>query len=92
MTLWTIVDYTNGKGGGYLQLQYDGQRVCDFFPHARDADEAWIRARAKFIMDTMNGDVGRAERERCAEIARSLGLDSCAAAIEMGATVQRVHA
>jgi Fe-S cluster biosynthesis and repair protein YggX len=51
--VWTINDYTTKKAG-YLSLMKDGQRVCDFFPFARDADAAWVREQARLIAERMN--------------------------------------
>jgi hypothetical protein len=52
---WTIVDYTNGKNGGYLQLCKDGVRVADFFPYAaKGPGELWIREQAKHIASVLN--------------------------------------
>lgn len=51
--LWEILDHTGPKGG-YLRLMREGQRVADFFPFARDADEQWIRDKAQLIATTMN--------------------------------------
>lgn len=57
MDTWRIVDLTK-KGGGYLRLERNGQRVCDFFPFAAGSDEGWVRAQAQLICRTMNGEIG----------------------------------
>lgn len=50
---WRIEDFT-GTGKGYLQLQFDGERVCDFFPFAPNSIEHVIRQQADLICATMN--------------------------------------
>lgn len=50
---WHIEDYTK-KNAGYLQLQFEGKRVCDFFPFAHGASESVIRQQAELIAATMN--------------------------------------
>lgn len=50
---WKIVNFTKSTGG-YLQLTYQGVRVCDFFPFAKGADEALVRQQAQLIASTMN--------------------------------------
>ncbi len=53
--MYILKDFTNhAKTGGYLQLQLDGERVCDFFPYARGADEEWVREQANRIMNYAN--------------------------------------
>lgn len=58
MDTWEIVDHTV-PSGGYLQLQRNGKRVCDFFPFAKGADEKWVRKQADLICRTMNGEAQR---------------------------------
>lgn len=60
---WQLTDDT-GKCAGYLRLTLNGRRVCDFFPFARDADEAWIRKQARLIVDTMNATLSVATGDR----------------------------
>lgn len=50
---WNIVDSSSTRKG-YLTLAYKGVRVCDFFPFAKDADEALVRQQAQLIAATMN--------------------------------------
>lgn len=81
--IWELKDFS-GEKKGYLQLNCDGERVCDFFPYAAGADPVWVRARAAYICDVLNGGIA-AETSRCVEVAKSMGNDHIAAAIEMGA-------
>lgn len=52
--MWTLVDNTYGKKGGFLSILKDGIRVADVFPFAAKADEAWIREQAARIVEKMN--------------------------------------
>ena len=52
--MWTLVDNTYGKKGGFLSILKDGVRVSDVFPFAANADEAWVREQARAIVDQMN--------------------------------------
>lgn len=42
--MWKVEDYTNGKNKGYYFVTFDGRRVFDVFPYARDADPEWLYA------------------------------------------------
>lgn len=57
---WVVVDYTK-KTGGYLMLTFNGRRVADFFPFAKNADELWVREQAELIASTMNAAIAKAE-------------------------------
>ena len=51
---WTLRDNTSGKSG-YLRLECDGRRVCDFFPFTNNgADEKWIRSMANEMTRILN--------------------------------------
>jgi len=52
MSAWAVKDYTD-TNKGYLTLTCDGERVCDFFPFAANADPDWVKAQAYRIRDRM---------------------------------------
>lgn len=51
--MYEIKEYTT-KISGFLTLEVDGRRVCDFFPFAKGADPAWVREEAHRIAKVMN--------------------------------------
>lgn len=51
--MYKIVDHTKAKAG-YLTMEFNGRRVCDFFPFARGEDSEWVRAEARRIVNVMN--------------------------------------
>lgn len=51
---WKLVDMTNGKNSGYLQLRKNCRRVADFFPYGVGSDEQWVREQARMIVEVLN--------------------------------------
>lgn len=51
--VWKLDDNT-GTSKGYLRLTCNGKRVCDFFPYAHGANEAWVRERAAHVTKIMS--------------------------------------
>lgn len=56
---WDLIDKTDGKMKGYLEIRCNGNRIADAFPCPGHADQEYsvrIRQKAQEIVDTMNGD------------------------------------
>ena len=54
---WDLIDKTDGKLKGYLEIRCNGRRIADAFPYPGNADvghSEWIRRRAQEIVDRMN--------------------------------------
>jgi hypothetical protein len=54
---WTLLDNSDGKSKGYLEIRCNSRRVADAFPYPGHADAAyseWIRRKVQEIVDKMN--------------------------------------
>lgn len=51
---WKLEDHTNGTGG-FLRILCDGERAADVFPYAKGADPDKVSARARYMVETLNG-------------------------------------